>query len=58
MGLFAMVVEGPALPESGCRGVEAPVELVEPPKIGSLVERELLCRRDGSCGSGWMAPSF
>ena len=49
-----MVVEGPALPGSGCGGVEAPV--VE-------VEREgrrcvLLCRREGSCGSMEMDPSF
>ena len=57
-GLLAMVVEGPALPESGFRGVEAPVVLVEPVNGGRRVEREVLCRRDGSCGSGWMAPSF
>lgn len=54
MGLLAMVVEGPGLPDGGGRGVEAPV--VE-------VEREgrrcvLLCRREGSCGSMAMAPSF
>jgi len=53
-GLLAIVVEGPALPDGGWRGVEAPV--VE-------VEREgrrcvLLWRREGSCGSMAMAPSF
>jgi len=56
IGLLAMVVEGPAFPESGCRGVEAPVVEVE--RGGRRVERDVLFRRDGSCGSGWMAPSF
>ena len=56
MGWFAIVVEGPALPERGCRGVEAPV--VVPEKLGRRVEREVLVRREGSWGSGAMAPSF
>jgi len=56
MALLAMVVEGPALPERGCRGVEAPVVEVE--RGGRRVLRLLLLRREGSCGSGWMEPSF
>jgi len=56
MGLLAMVVEGPALPERGCKGVEAPVVDVE--RGGRRVVRLLLLRREGSCGSGWMEPSF
>ncbi len=54
--LLAMVVEGPALPERGCKGVEAPVAEAE--SGGRRVEREVLFRREGSWGSGWMAPSF
>lgn len=46
MGLLAMVVEGPALPERGCRGVEAPV--VEAERDGRRVLRLLLVRREGS----------
>lgn len=56
MGLLAMVVEGPALPERGCRGVEAPV--VEAERGGSRVESDVLFSREGSWGSGCMAPSF
>lgn len=56
MGLLAMVVEGPALPERGCRGVEAPV--VEAERGGSRVERDVLFNKEGSWGSGWIAPSF
>ena len=56
MLLFAMVVEGPALPERGCKGVDVPVVVVE--KFGRRVDREVLLRREGSCGSGAMAPSF
>ena len=55
MGLLAMVVDGPALPERGCKGVEAPVVEVE---RGGSLERLALLRREGSCGSGWMEPSF
>ena len=29
MGLFAMVVEGPAFPDRGCRGVGPPVAVEE-----------------------------
>ena len=56
MLLFAMVVEGPALPERGYKGVDVPVVVVE--KFGRRVDREVLLRREGSCGSGAMAPSF
>ncbi len=56
MGSLAIVVEEPALPERGCKGVEAPVVDVE--SGGSRVVRLLLLRREGSCGSGWMEPSF
>lgn len=56
MGLLAIVVEGPALPERGCSGVGAPVMVDE--RVGRRVDRVLLLRREGSCGSGWMAPSF
>lgn len=56
MGLFAMVVEGPAFPDRGCRGVWPLVVVDE--RGGSRVLRTLLLRREGSCGSGWMAPSF
>ena len=52
--LFAIVVEGPALPDRGCRGVGPPVALVE--RGGRRVV--LLLRSVGSCGSGWIAPSF
>ena len=55
MGLFARVVEGPAFPERGCRGVGPPVAVDE--RGGRRVLRVLL-RREGSCGSGWIAPSF
>ena len=56
MGLLAIVVEGPALPERGCSGVGAPSVLDE--RGGRRVLRVLLLRSEGSCGSGWMAPSF
>lgn len=59
MGLLAMVVEGPAaLPERGCRGVDAPVVEVE--RGGRRVVRlaVLLFRREGSWGSMAIAPSF
>lgn len=46
MGLLAMVVEGPAFPERGFRGVEAPVAEVE--RVGSRIESEVLFRREGS----------
>ena len=52
--LFAIVVEGPALPDRGCRGVGPPLALAE--SGGRRVV--LLLRSVGSCGSGWMAPSF
>jgi hypothetical protein len=52
----ATEVEGPALPESGCRGVDAPAVLVE--RGGGRVERVEVLRRDGSSGSMEMAPSF
>lgn len=57
-GLLAMVVEGPAaLPERGCRGVDAPVVEVE--RGGRRVLRlAVLLRREGSCGSMAIAPSF
>ena len=54
MELLAMVVEGPALPDRGCRGVGPPLAFVE--RGGRRVV--LLLRSVGSCGSGWMAPSF
>jgi len=47
MGLLAMVVEGPALPERGSTGVEAPV--VDAERGG---RRVLLVRSEGSWGSG------
>lgn len=53
-GLFAIVVDGPALPGTGCRGVEAPV--VEVDREGRRCV--LLWSREGSCGSIAMAPSF
>ena len=49
-----MVVEGPALPDNGLSGVEAPV--VEPDSEGS--RWVLLFKSDGSCGSIAIAPSF
>jgi len=52
-GLFAIVVEAPG--GGWERGVEAPVVVVEGRR---RVCREVLVRREGSCGSGWMAPSF
>ena len=51
-----MVVEGPALPERGFSGVGPPV--VVDVSGGRRVLRTLLLRSEGSCGSGWMAPSF
>ena len=56
MGWFAIVVEGPAFPERGCRGFGPPVVLVD--RGGRRVLRVWLLRSEGSCGSGWMAPSF
>lgn len=50
MGLLAMVVEGPAFPDKGCRTVEAPV--VDADRGGRRVVRLLWLRREGSCGSG------
>lgn len=55
MGLLAMVVEGPAFPDRGCRGVGPPVVVDE---RGGKRVLSVLFRREGSCGSGWMAPSF
>lgn len=52
----ATVVDGPALPESGCKGADMPVVLVE--RGGRRVERVEVLRRDGSSGSIEMAPSF
>lgn len=52
----ATVVEGPALPDSGCNGAETPAVLVE--RGGRRVERVEVLRRDGSSGSMEMAPSF
>lgn len=53
MGLLAMVIEGPALPERGFRGVDAPVE--EAVRGGSRV---LWFSSEGSWGSGCIEPSF
>lgn len=52
----ATVVEGPAFPESGCRGVELPVWGAE--SGGGRVVSVDVFRREGSCGSMEMAPSF
>ena len=52
----ATVVEGPALPESGCKGVDMLAVLVV--RGGRRVERVEVLRRDGSSGSMEMAPSF
>lgn len=46
IGLLAIVVEGPALPDKGCRGVEAPVEDAD--KGGRRVVRLLWFKREGS----------
>lgn len=56
IGVLAMVVLGPALPGIGCRGVDALMVLVE--KGGRRVLRVEVLRREGSCGSMAMAPSF
>ena len=56
IGLLAIVVEGPALPGSAFRGVDAPVVEVE--RGGSLVCILLWFRSEGSWGSGAIEPSF
>ena len=56
--LFAIVVEGPALPERGCRGVPDPVVLVVVEARGVKRGRLVVCRREGREGSGGRAPSF
>ena len=50
MGLLAMVVEGPAFPDRGCRGAGPPV--VADDRGGRRVPRVPLLSREGSCGSG------
>lgn len=55
-GRLAMVVLGPALPGIGLSGVETPVVLVE--RGGRRLVRVEVMRREGSCGSMAMAPSF
>ena len=52
----ATVVEGPALPESGCKGADMLAALVV--RGGRRAERVEVLRRDGSSGSMEMAPSF
>ncbi len=52
---LAIVVEGPALPERGFRGVLAPVVDAE---MGGTRFAELGCRREGRGGSADIVPSF
>lgn len=52
----AIVVEGTAFPESGCKGVELPVCRAE--SGGGRVVSVDVFRREGSCGSMEITPSF
>lgn len=58
-GLLAIVVEGPALPERGCNGVDVlDMDVVRGGRRELRVLLLLLLSREGSCGSMAMAPSF
>ncbi len=46
MGFLAMVVDGPALPDNGFKGVDVPVVVVE--SGGRRVDREVLESSDGN----------